>query len=199
MADAPKTPISVLTPIDQRNTDQLLDLLKQLAATPNILTLEEFRRFSILYTTPADKQTVPAFHAGLRHLAQEFEQKIDFYKPTHVVVSRTDPTILLRLPQILTPLRALSETDQNTKAINANYTYRFSDLPRVWSSAQNQMTSALFAEQTAPEHVSMLAQVKAETKVIMAEFQTHYGKEPVQETSSNTSVRQSTEEDFEDL
>lgn len=166
---------SVLTPIEQKRIDELHELLTKMAGTPNILTLSEFMYFSPLYTPDTVESRLPKNDKTLRDLSDELMARIDYYKPTHVIRSKEDPTVILRLPQLLTPFRTMSSTEKNTQAINRNYAHRGSGFPRIWSTAQNQMTAALFAEQNAPEQIAVIARTTKETSEIMEEFGAVYG------------------------
>jgi hypothetical protein len=191
-------PRPTITTIEQRGINDLLTLLKQADAAPNILTLAEFQRFAPLYTEPKTKQDLPANNPALRALAEEFQGKINMYKPTHIVRSPYDPTVVLRLPQILIPLKTLSPTEANAAAVTTNYNYRNSDLPKVWSTAQNVMTSAVFREQNSPDQIARIAQVTTETREIGAEIDKAYGRTPAA-AGSEADSKMLSADDFDDL
>jgi hypothetical protein len=190
-----------LSPIDIRNTQRLLESLKALDDRANIFTLDEFRRYAPLYVpqmSDVDSDTISPERAAL---AREFFQRINLYKPTHIVRSKTDPEILLRLPQLMVQLSTLAPTPENEQAVLTNYSHRLSDLPKVWSRAQNLMSVQVFKQQNSKEQLATFARTRTETAAIMTEFFEKTGREPPENLArpSPPSEAGLAADDFDDL
>lgn len=188
--------------IDERNTKQLLQALEEWTKSPNILTLAEFRRYAPLYTDGTSKQNDPRENETLKTLAEELQLRLNFYRPTHVIRSAADPTVVLKLPQILVQLQTMSASDNNEKAVLGNYTHRWSDLPRIWSVAQNVMTQAFFREQASESQVQRIAEARTETKEIIDALSQLYappGATPATTAAVVETPPQLSSDDFEEL
>jgi hypothetical protein len=134
---SPKAPMSEETP----DVSRLYRALKQIESTPNIITRAGFRRFEPLF-----RREPGLSDAQLAELGKEFRGSFDFYKATNIVVSETDPTVVLTLPAIFTPMRSLSGTPEHDMLVAAN-SKRTHGAPVHAATAFGRMADALFAEQ----------------------------------------------------
>lgn len=116
--------------------------LTERGARPNVLTVEQLRRFAPLF----QKQSVVG-DDRLAALSREYCQLIDFYKPTVVVRSPGDKDAIVTFPPLFTPLRSLPPTDKTRMLVERNTKMAGSDIPRYASAAFADLIQALVNEQ----------------------------------------------------
>ncbi len=201
MVDNPTSPLPKLPTIDERNIKLLAAALAEQNSKPNILTLDEFRKYAPLYTTKVNSLKFDNIDSNYAKLAMELQARLNLYKPLHIIKSHQDPEVVLRLPQLLTPLKSLSPTAENDKVVSLNYAHRQSDIPKVWSTAQNMMTSALLNEQSSPDQLAKFVETRTLTNQIMQEFKQQFGLLDNEAIANQTAAPDAnlSSDDFEDV
>lgn len=112
--------------INDPQVAKLAAYFKEQENKPNILTLEEFRRYAPLYSEEVQKEALKVDKAGATNhliaLANEFRQRIDIYSETSIIKSVAEPEEVLRLPAIFTQARSME---------NSRHTANLSDMLRT--------------------------------------------------------------------
>lgn len=151
---------------------------------PNVLTAAQFKKFEPLF-----RKNNGLTEAQINDLSFQYQRTIDFYKPTVICKSRTDPTIIVTLPPIFTPIRHLSPTKQNEVIVSTNITMSGHNVPLYSSTAFRNLVNAIIAEQRNNRDVIMKYQTNYVE--IMNAFSKLYGldksdveeKDPKNETT----------------
>lgn len=122
--------------------------LKQIEASPTVLTLSQFKQFEPLFRKGSDLSELQ-----IDALTELYRKLIDLYKPTVIVRSAADHTIVLTLPPLFTPVRSLSPTERNEQLVSINRNLSGNSVPLYSSSAFGRMARALIEEQSANKDV----------------------------------------------
>jgi len=112
-------------------------------ATPNVLTLDQFRHFAPLF-----RKDTRLTAQQLKSLGDQYCQTIDLYKKTVIVKNLSDKTPILTLPPILTPVRSLPPSPETGQLVDTNTKMAGHDVPRYSSMAFAALIKALLEEQT---------------------------------------------------
>ena len=137
----PPAPIEPAVPVEQPEVTALHDALKKIDDTPNTITRHEFRQFEPLF-----RKDHGLTQSQIEELSIAYRQRFDFYKPTNIVSSTAGATMVLTLPPVFVPVRALAATAQNALLVDAN-TKLSGTMPKHAATAFGQMADALIVEQ----------------------------------------------------
>ena len=178
--------------------ESLSKVLKEQDERPNVLSLEKFRRYApIFQKQDPNKPLTARERQDLIDLSNEYYKLINPYNITHIVKSEKDPTIVLRLPQIFTRVRPLTQNEKNDVLVSRNQklTMAAGAPPRLQAEAFHGMATALLNEQQNNADVVKTAQ--SDYKEVMDEFLVAYGKMPSQDPAAETPVIQNEEWEFD--
>lgn len=156
---------------------------------PNYLTIQEFLPFVEIYRKhPEFEHGDPAKIKHEKHiveLTKKFSQKIDFYKETHILKSKDNKDdVLLILPAIFIPMQSLGFSEENDQLVRRNRSDSASPFAKIAVESQIKMMEAFAKEQTTPQNIEQLAQIKMRTKTVLDQF--HDLKHGVKSTQSDT-------------
>ncbi len=163
---------------EEKDLTELASILSARAEGPNILTKAEFKPFEFLYqnhSEPKNEEEAASRDRKIGILTKEFMRAVDIYRPIHIVVSKTDQTVILRLPQLFVPIKSIEPTEQNVQLVIANHQAQKSEFPKIKSKAQNRMTAAFRKQQADPDHISSISTARAESKILVEEFRLQKG------------------------
>ncbi len=172
-----------LVDYEQKDLTELADILNKMEEGPNILTRAEFKPFEFLYQNhpaPKNEEEKAARDRKVDALTKAFVRIIDMYRPIHIVVSKTDSTVVLRLPQLFVPIKSMAPTDHNAQLVLANHQAQKLMYPSIKSKAQNRMTAAFRKQQADLDQISAIRTARAESRALVEEFQVRKGNTPAE-------------------
>ena len=157
-----------LQKIQQPEITALYAALQQIENKPNTVTRLQFRPFEPLFRKDSNLS-----EQQVEDLTTLYRKTFDLYKETVIIESADNPTIILRLPPVLTPIRPLSPTPRNATLVDIN-TKMSGQLPAYSSTAFGRMADALIAEQKANKDV--IASYRNNYNQIVSQFNQAYSK-----------------------
>lgn len=156
----------------QKTTDAsitaLFAELKRIEDRPNVFTMSQFERLAPLFRTNSNLTS-----SHIEDLTVLYQRYVDFYKPTEIIRSAADHTVILTLPPVFTPVKSLSSDDHNDKIIDINSNMSGSDIPKYRSVAFNQVANALLSEQRS--NINVIQEYRRKYADIMQKFNALYG------------------------
>ena len=155
--------------IKDPNMALLHTALQKTEAQPNIITLDVFREFEPLF-----RRNNQLSKAQVKDLTQKYTKLVDFYKETQIIVSSTNPKVVLTLPSIFTPVRSLEPNERNGSLVATNSKLSHSNVPKYSSDAFANMFTALRNEQS--KNVTVIAEYKERFVTLVQDFFEKYSK-----------------------
>lgn len=162
--------------------------LTDMESRPNVMTLALFRKFEPLF-----KKNSNISDEKIKELTKEFQSYVDFYKETQIVKSAADQTVIITLPSIFTPVRALSATERNASLVSANRAASSTNIPRYQAEAFANMFNALLSEQN--NNTDTVNEYKERFVTVVNELLSKYSTgttEPLKEKEEDIPVDTST-------
>lgn len=157
---------------DVTNAKALLKILQEKDKKPNMMTLDDFRRYIPLFKYSNNSKE--GERRKLVELADEYLKKINPYKVTVIIRSLVDNTPVITLPRIFAPVRQLSPTELNAFLVSRNQKMSQSmAVPRHRAEAFMTMAQALIDEQKL--NADLIRLIKDESVTIMDQLREQYG------------------------
>lgn len=135
-----KNPIEKLP--EDPELKMLYEELIKIEEKPSIVTLEVFKEFEPLF-----RKNSKLTNDEVSDLTKRYVKLVDFYKETKIIISKANPTVVLTLPSIFTPIRSLEPTDKNAALVAANQKLSHSNVPKYSLDAFKNMFDAIRDEQ----------------------------------------------------
>lgn len=178
------TPNKIKNPINDENTTALFNVLKAKEATPNIIPLDQFRQFEVLFR---QKSLTSLNENQVKTLTERYLKLVDVYKSTHIIKSLQDPIILLTLPAIFVPVRSFDHTPQNSALVATNQAMAHNTVPKYQADAFGAMFVQFQHEQL--KNKKVIQEYSADYAKLAREF---FDKYPNKSTNNTTSDSQPT-------
>lgn len=160
----PRTlPASQMEMKEDRQIKELHRVLSEKDQRPNVITLEYFRQFEPLFRK---NNTLSENEIGI--LTDRYTRVIDLYKSTQIIVSASDPRVILTLPPLFTPVRSLSMTKENQVLVARNAAMSTHNVPKYGSDAFNALMHAILAEQS--NNAETVQSYRTEYRMLVQQF-----------------------------
>lgn len=145
MIATPKQPLPAPVQIEDPNMTALHNYLVAAANKPNVLTVAQFKKFEPLFRAGVFVKNVD--DVRVQRLTEEYSKHVDFYKETTIVVSAHDPTVVLTLPAVFTPVKSFDANDKNSILVATNQAMAHNSVPKYQEDAFYAMFMAFQGEQ----------------------------------------------------
>ena len=174
--------------IPDATTKALYDALVLKDSKPNVLTLDQFRQFEPLFRKNSElSEKTPENENTVMLLTEKFKDLVDFYKETQIVVSTLNPTVVLTLPAIFTPVKSFDHNDRNSSLVATNQAMSHNSVPRYQADAFNAMFTAFRNEQL--KNKNTVVQYTQNYAKRVDEFFEKYSTKETNIKNSNTTVQ----------
>ena len=136
---------------------------------PNIITWKDFQHFIPLFMRNDVEETES--HAQLiGQLSRQYFKKFTYYKPVEVIASDTDPTVVLRIPQVFLKLSSKPATKNQTLANVAAKKNLNSDLQQKQVRGLKQLAHNVAQTQKDNGQIAEFIRIRKETQTMLTDI-----------------------------
>jgi len=173
----------------------LAEFLKASESKPNVITLNTFNKFAVLFRKVTKKLTAEE-EGRIKDLSDQYYRLIDPYKITYIIKSEREPIVVLKLPRIFTPIRQLPHNDKNDLIVSKNRKLSQSGAPpKYQAEAFRDMATAVLEEQL--NNIDVIKDAQNEHREVMDGFFEAYGKKEKAVAKQEAPVITNDEWDFD--